>query len=462
MGRRGEQMDRIEEKIVRLIEAHRDEIIWIGRDVYDHAEMGFKEYRTSELVKERLEELGIPCQTGLAITGVKGYLKPQVSDDITVALIGELDGLPIDGHPHVNPETRASHCCGHNAQIAALLGAAMALRDPEIRDSLGGNVAFMAVPSEEYVDVEFKNGLMRQGKIHYGGGKSELIRLGAFDDINVAVGHHITPEVPGYIVANGTTNGFVNKVVTFHGKAAHAAAFPEKGIDALNAAVLAMHAVDMQRETFRDEDSVRIHSYLPRAGEAINVIADQTRMETSIRAKSIAAIEDADRKYNRSIRAGAIAMGCDAEIVTVPGYLPTVPLKDTRLMEETLLELSEDSRQRGKAYPVEYRTSQFHEAGSTDFGEVSSLLPLYQFRTGGFDGELHNTNFRAVDEQLAYVEAAKALALMAYKLLKENAEEAVRVVDEFEPVITKEEYFSYMEKMNTKEYVPSDGSKEKQ
>lgn len=454
-------MDRIEQRILQIIENHKEEIISIGRDVYDHAEMGFREYRTAGLVKGYLEQLGMICEDGLAVTGVKGYLKrsdkKETERPCTVALIGEMDGLPMDAHSHANPETGASHCCGHNAQIAGLIGAAIALADEEVHAYLDGTVVFMAVPSEEYVDVEFKNELMKQNRIRYGGGKSELIRIGAFDDIDVAVGHHIVPEVKGYILANGTTNGFLNKIVRFHGKSAHAAAYPEQGIDALNAAVLAMHAVDLQRETFQDQDSVRIHSYLPRAGEAVNIVAEETCMESSIRAKNVAAIQDASRKYDRSMRAGAVAMGCSAEIITVPGYLPTVPVEDPGLMEETLLELSEESRKAGNSYPVEYRAAQFHEAGSTDFGEVSSLLPLYQFRTGGYSGELHNTNIAVSDEQLAYVETAKVFALMAYKLLKDQAEAARRVMKEFQPVMTKEEYFAYMEEMNRVERVDGTG-----
>ncbi len=450
-------MDKIEQKILAIIENHREEITQLGRDIFTHAEMGYKEYRTAEIVRRKLEQLGISAQTGLAVTGVKGYLKEKQDNQPVVAVIGELDALPIPAHPDANPETGASHCCGHNAQIAGMLGAAIALCDPEIRDALDGNVAFMAVPSEEFVDTEFKNGLMEQRIIRYGGGKSELIRIGAFDDISIAIGHHIAPDVPGYALANNTTNGFVNKIVTFRGKSAHAAGSPHLGIDALNAAVLAMHAIDLQRETFRDEDSVRIHSYLPRAGTAINVIAEETCLESSVRGKNIRAMKDAGEKYDRAIRAGAMGLGCQAEIITVPGYLPTVPLEHPELMSEVLEDLSAYEKECGTEYPVAYRNSDYHEAGSTDFGEVSSILPLYQFRTGGYTGELHNSNVRVTDEQLAYVEPAKIFALIAYRLLKDGAAEAGKTIAQFTPVMSKEDYFRFMEEMDRKETYPDKG-----
>ena len=446
-------MDRLEQKIIDCIEQHREEIIAAGRDIFTHAEMGYKEYRTAQIVADKLRQLGIEPQTGLAVTGVKGYLKPQGSGPV-VALIGELDALPIPAHPDVNPETGASHCCGHNAQIAGLLGAAIALTDPEIVQALDGNVAFMAAPAEEFVDTEFKVSLIQNGTIRYCGGKSELIRIGAFDDIDIAVGHHITPNIPGYLLANGTTNGFVNKVVTFRGKSAHAAGSPHTGVDALNAAMLALHAIDLQRETFRDEDSVRIHSFMPRAGTAINVIAEETCVESSVRAKNIRAMQDASRKYDRCIRAGAIGLGCTAEIVTVPGYLPTVPLDDPSLLTGVLQDLSAEEKTRGRDYPVSFHNRDFHSGGSPDFGEVSSIMPLYQFNTGGYTGELHNSNVRVTDEQLAYVETAKIFALTAYRLLKDGAAAAKKTVAEFTPELTREEYFRFMEENNRTEIYP--------
>lgn len=446
-------MDQIERKILKIVESKKEEIIAMGRDIYAHAEMGFKEYRTADIVWKSLEKLGIQCETGLAVTGVKGYLKPNAQEEPVIAIVGEMDGLPVDNHPYVNPETGAAHCCGHNAQIAALYGAAIALSDPEVAESLDGNVAFLAVPSEEFIDIEFKNNLMEKGVIQFGGGKSELIRQGVFDDISAVIGHHITPDAPGFILANGSTNGFVNKIVHFHGKAAHAAGFPEKGADALNAAFLAMHSIDLQRETFRDEDSVRIHSFLPKAGEAMNIIADHTCVESSVRAKNISAILDGEKKYDRSIRAGAIGLGCEAEVITIPGYLPTIPAKNTELIEQVLLDLSKEEKERGIDYPVQYRNADFHEAGSTDFGEVSHILPLYQFRTGGYSGELHDAGITVNDEQLAYVEPAKIFALTVYRLLKNNGEEIRKIREVFEPQMSKEEYLSYMENTKRTEWI---------
>ena len=195
-------MDRIEQRILQLIESHSKDIIEVGRDVYRNAELGYKEHRTSALIREKLESLGIVCGENLAVTGFKGYLKPKDAGSPVLAVIGEMDGLPISNHICANPETGASHCCGHNAQIAALIGAAIALSDPQVKEALGGNIVFMAVPAEEYVDMEFRMELQKKGVICYGGGKSELIRIGAFDDVDLAVGHHTVCNTNGYLLAN--------------------------------------------------------------------------------------------------------------------------------------------------------------------------------------------------------------------------------------------------------------------
>lgn len=442
-------MDRIEQRILQLIESHSKDIIEVGRDVYRNAELGYKEHRTSALIREKLESLGIVCGENLAVTGFKGYLKPKDAGSPVLAVIGEMDGLPISNHICANPETGASHCCGHNAQIAALIGAAIALSDPQVKEALGGNIVFMAVPAEEYVDMEFRMELQKKGVICYGGGKSELIRIGAFDDVDLAVGHHTVCNTNGYLLANGTTNGFVNKTVHFYGKAAHAADRPHEGINALNAAQLMLHAIDLQRETFRDQDAVRIHSILTEAGTATNVITERACVESSVRAKRIDALRDASRKYDRAVRAGAVALGCRAEIITTPGYLPVHPLQDTHWMEQALEDLSIEAKAHGHDYSVGYRRQDFHEAGSTDFGELSSLLPVYQFRTGGYKGALHNADICVTNEQLAYVEAAKAFALLSYRLMKDRAQGAKETIEHFTPAITKEQYFAYMKEMNT-------------
>ncbi|MBQ6452513.1 MAG: amidohydrolase [Solobacterium sp.] len=440
-------MDRLEKKILQIIDEHREEIIAFGRDIWTHAEMGYKEFRTAGKFAEKMKGNAETVE-GLAITGVKSYLKPKTEGDVNVCLMGELDALPISNHRDTNPETGASHCCGHNAQITGLVGAKYALEDEEIKAALGGNVIFFAVPAEEFVDIEFKNDLIRQGKIGYGGGKCELIRIGALEDIDVTVGHHTDPAADARI-GNGASNGFVNKTVCFTGKASHAAGAPDKGVDALAARDVAVTALNAQRETFRDRDAVRVHGFVSRGGEAMNVIADTVTMEYSVRANNIPAYKDASEKFDRSMRAGAIALGAGCEIVTLPGYLPTIPLENVDVMAEAISDVMGEYNYTN----VDLERHPAASTGSTDYGDLSSLIPLFQFKTGGYTGELHNVNMDPVDEELAYIVTAKIFAVMAYKLLKNNAEEARKTMASFTPLFTRQEYCALMDSLSKTEVI---------
>ena len=130
-------MDQTEKLIIDIIDQHRDEIIEFARDIYTHAELGYKELRTSQKFVNKMKELGLHTETGFAITGVKAYLNEEKKENASLALLGELDALRIPEHAYVNPETDAAHCCGHHAQMAGIFGAALALTVPEIAEKLG-------------------------------------------------------------------------------------------------------------------------------------------------------------------------------------------------------------------------------------------------------------------------------------------------------------------------------------
>ena len=125
-------MDHIEQKICEIIDQNQEEIKAFGRDIWHHAEMGYKEYRTAEKFVEYAKKYGLETETGLAVTGVKSYLKGKGKEGITVGVIGEMDALPIANHPDANPETGASHCCGHTAQLTGVIGAMVALAGPQV------------------------------------------------------------------------------------------------------------------------------------------------------------------------------------------------------------------------------------------------------------------------------------------------------------------------------------------
>ncbi len=433
-------MNIIEEKIITLIDESRQVIIDFGRDIYNHGELGYKEFQTSEKFVSFMKELGLRVEDNLAITGAKAYLNQNKAQNASLALLGELDALRIPQHAHVNPETQAAHCCGHHAQLAGVIGAAIALTNHEVSAALDGQVVFFAVPAEEYGEVEFKNTLIADGKIRYGGGKCELIYEGAFDDINLCLAHHTSTE--GISFGSGSGNGFVSKVIRLKGKAAHAAGCPDKGVNALSAASLGLQALGLNRETFRDEDCVRVHPIITKGGDLVNVVPDDVVLETLVRGKTLEAFADASEKTDRSFKAGADALGAGYRIETMPGYLPSL----SQRFPEDIVEMASNLLGEDK---IRHEDLTRHGGGSTDVGDVQHLMPVVTFHTGGVKGGLHQVNFDVVDEEEAYVLTAKLFALSAYHLLRDGAKVAKEEVIKYQPKFrNKEEYVEFMDQFN--------------
>ena len=444
-------LDQVEQKICEIIDRHAQQIIDFGDDIWRHAEVGFKEYRTSQKLAEGLEALGLKPQTGIGITGVKAYLKdPAATEGYNVCLMGEMDALPMPNHPAAWSETGAAHACGHNAQMTGVYGAAIALSDPEIRDLVNGNITFIGVPSEEFsADTAAKIKLIHEGKIGCGSGKGEMIRLGALDDVDITVCHHIW-DTPYAIVLNDSGNGNVHKLVKFTGKAAHGTA-AHKGIDAFEAAHVAITAVNSNRETFPEKDFTRIHCSLTESSKASNVISDVVELDFSVRAKTMAGVKRASYKVDRSLKAGAMAVGAGVEIETVAGMLPYIPSRNTKLLKSVLDDLAN-----GRTVEVldSAADPSIHSCGSTDLGELTHLMPVVQFGTAGAEGDGHTVDYKVVDPYLYYVETAKIFALCGYRLLKDGAAAAKDLLDGFKPVLDAEGYRQYLKDFQKIETIP--------
>ena len=164
----------MKELLCEAIDKRGEEKKAIGRDIFTHPELGYREHRTSEIVQKNFARLGIPYRAGISITGVRGELKGRASS-VRVAVLGELDGLICPQHPYADPNTGAAHACGHNAQIAAMLGLAMALVETGLLSELNGDVVFMAVPAEEAIEAEYERKLLEEGKIKFATGKQDFI-----------------------------------------------------------------------------------------------------------------------------------------------------------------------------------------------------------------------------------------------------------------------------------------------
>lgn len=432
-------VDELKERTGREIDRRRDEIVAIGTAIAASPELGFKEVATARLVAQKLREMGLSPREGLAITGVKAVLAGGAPGP-TVGILGELDALVCADHLRADPTSGAAHACGHHAQVAAMIGAGIGLLASAAMEHLAGNIALFAVPAEEYVEIEYRNELRRQGRLEFLTGKAELVRLGEFDDIDTVLIIHTSSGLgEAKFGVNNTSNGSLSKFIRYIGRAAHAGANPHHGINALKAATLGMAAIDALRETFRDDDSIRVHPIVTRGGDAVSAVPADVRLETFVRGRTMEAILDANAKVDRALRAGALAMGARVEIVTLPGYLPMT--QDANL---TALFRANAARIVGPERVVDSG----HSTGSTDVGDLSHLLPICHPRVAGAVGHGHGRDYQVVDYDDAVVNPAKVMATTAIDLLAEGAA-ARRVLSEFKPQLSKEAYLALLRSLTS-------------
>ncbi len=434
--------DELKRRAYDAIDARSDELVSLAKTILENPEPGFRETKTARLVAAKFAELGMPARVGLGLTGVRADLA-GCSPGPALAIIGELDSLIVNGHPHADSETGAAHACGHHCQIGMMLGAAVGLKDTGVIEALSGRLAFIAVPAEEYIEIEYRDSLRRQGKLEFLGGKPELVRLGEFDDIDLAMMCHTTSNPDeGQMCISEENNGTLAKKIQFVGRGAHAGGAPHLGINALNAASLALSAIHYNRETFRDDDSVRVHPIITKGGEAVSAVPADVRMETFVRGRTLDAIMDANAKVDRALKAGAMAVGGDVVIQTIPGYLP---LKQNAAFNDVF---------RANAHRLVGEKNTGYVArrgGSTDMGDISQLMPAIHPYVGGAAGIGHGADYVVHDYQLAVITAAKALASTAIDLLADGAAVGGSIVSNHRPEMTRPEYLKFMRSLAREE-----------
>lgn len=428
-------INEIKERVVKAIDENRELILKAGQDMYDNPEFGYKEFKGTKIVSSYFKnELGLEVEEGIAYTGCRARSNMDVEGP-KVAMLGELDAISCSDHLDSN-ELGAVHACGHHIQIAGMLGAATGLIKSGVLSELGGKIDFIATPAEEFVELGYRTQLRADGKIKYFGGKQEMIYNGTFDDVDMAVMFHALDLGDKKVLTGPVSNGFIGKTVKFIGKEAHAGSAPHEGINALNAAMLGINNVHAQRETFKESDRVRFHPIITKGGDIVNSVPADVRMEAYVRARTIEGMIDANKKVNRGLTAGAYAVGAEIEITEIPGYLPILrhdSMEDVLERNLEYLGLKEDMIKGGDF------------TGSFDFGDVSHIMPTLHPMFGGIKGALHTREFKTVDDEVAILMPAKALALTVVDLLFAQGKKAKEILGNFRPVMTKEEYLAFME-----------------
>jgi amidohydrolase len=409
-----------------------------------HPETGFKEYETQAHCVEILAKHGFKAKTFSDVTGFTCMYdtgKPGPS----IMLMGEMDALINRDHPFCNPQTGAAHACGHFIQVATTMGAFLTLTEGGFMDEVGGKLMLMGVPAEECIEQEWRLGEIKKGRLHFLGGKPELMYRGAFDDADLVIGMHAGFCNDGKIAAFGTHNGFMVESVTFKGRSAHAAGSPEKGINALYMVNTALTALNGLRETFRDEDRVRVHPIVTSAGSVPNVIPEEAHMECQCRANNMEAVYAADAKFERAVGAGAYAFGGKAVIRKQPGYLPYRPTPE---FDDIAVSVADEVLGKGrgtKADPV---------AGSEDLGDLNSVMPAMMVFTNYMNGYPHSADYVVANPQI-YEDTVLFLSALALTLAADGGRLAKKVMTSHKPLFNSmKAYCDTVSKLFTEKTVP--------
>ena len=428
--------EEMKQLICEKIDAARSEIEALAADIESTPELGYKETKTAAKIEAYMKKLGLSPETGLALTGVKARVKGKTAGP-TVAVIGELDAIGTPDSPKADPLTGAAHTCGHFLQTSAMLAAAQGLIQSGVMQELSGDAVFFAVPAEEYVEITYRQKLRQEGKLHYLCGKDELIYRGAFDDVDMAMMMHSRDHTPGKTVAIGqSSNGFVVKLVQYVGRSAHAANAPHEGVNALNAACLGIMGINALRETFQEKDVVRVHPIITKGGDLVNNVPEDVRMELYVRAATMDAIDSTHPRVDAALRAGGAAVGAKTIIETMPGMLP---LNCSAELNELFVDNVKEQ------VPETEIIDAGHFKASTDMGDLSYIMPAIHPFIGGVDGSLHTKDFTVTDFDAAVLTPAKAFACTIVDLLYEDAAKAKKILADYKPLLTKEEFIEKLD-----------------
>ena len=423
-------------EIITAVEKHQQRILDAERYIWKHPETGYKEFKTTAYMEKAFRELGYDLNMAEGITGFytvvdTGRPGPEI------LIMAELDSVICPEHKDADPVTGAVHSCGHNTQCAALIGIAAALKEPGILDKFCGKIRLCAVPAEELLEIEFRTGLKKEGKIKYLGGKSEFLSRGYFDGVDLAFMVHASTS---FSVIGGHV-GCIAKWITYKGVAAHAGGSPWDGRNALYAASCGLNAINAIRETFQEKDIIRVHPIITAGGKMVNAIPESAVLESFVRGATFDAICDANKKVNRALCGAALSLGTNIEIVDIPGY---APLHD----DPNLVKLSAEAAE--LAIPeYEYHVSDKVSSGSTDMGDLCCVMPVVHPYAGGAQGRSHGNNYEIVDPVAACVGSAKLQMGMLLLLLENDAQRAKKVIAEYKPLFaSKEAYLEYMDSLN--------------
>lgn len=278
------------EQLFLLYEPLHESLVQLNKYIYDNPEMGNEEFKAVAAHKALLLEHGFAFTD--AYLGIPTAFRADYDSGKpgpAIGFLAEYDALPGMGHG-----------CGHNLVGATASGAGILLS--KVVDEIGGRVIVYGTPAEETV-----------------GGKVLMAEMGAFDDCDLTLSSHPYDDD----VESGSSLAEEDLQFVFLGKPSHAAAAPEKGINALDACLATFHSINALREHV--PSTVRMHGIITEGGVAANIVPERAVAQFSLRTKTLAYMQELAEKVKNCARAGALATGAQLEISNYePSYFDMI------------------------------------------------------------------------------------------------------------------------------------------
>ena len=374
------------------VDASRQELRNICLDIHAHPELNYQEHHAAQLLSDTLERHGFAVERGIGgvETAFRAELRGRTGDGPTIAILAEYDALPDVGHG-----------CGHNLIATTAVGAGLGIQAN--LEMLPGRVVVLGTPAEEG-----------------GGGKIRLLEAGVFNDVDVVLSSHpssnrtfVPTDIP---LAESWSLAMVGYRYAYHGKAAHAAAAPEAGVNALNAVIHLFTGIDALRQHLRED--VRIHGIISDGGKAPNVVPDFAAANFMLRCR--------DREYLSEVVVGKVRRVAEGAALITGACLevsPFYPFYENVLPNGVLASAIRDNAGKVNLRIDELVSGRRGSGASTDFGNVSQVIPAFEMRYAVSEEPVasHSTEMCTVAaSEAAFAQAitvAKVLALTAGDLL---------------------------------------------
>lgn len=380
----------LRERMLHRIDESAERLIALSRRIYTHPEIAMEEHQACAWLMEELQQEGFAVEKGVAglDTAFRATARGRKHHP-AIAILAEYDALPGIGH-----------ACGHNLIAGAAIGAGIGLH--AILSELDGTIIVLGTPAEEG-----------------GGGKVIMVEQGTFDPIDVAMMIHPS----GNTFTARESLAVTSVELTFHGKAAHAAACPDQGINALDAVIQTFNAINALRQQLPED--VRIHGIITEGGTASNVIPDRASAKLGVRTLHQTFLPTLLEKVEACAKAAALATGATLDIHR--GEMNYAAIKINRPLAEAI---GRNMRALGISIDAPPKRGRM---GSVDMGNVSRVIPAAHpyIAIGPPDLAGHSEAFReaALSDQghQAMLLGAKILAMTALDLLTDpTLMEAVR------------------------------------